>query len=241
MPEAPLDESRLARALAGRRVLLTGHTGFKGGWLALWLNRLGAETTGVALAPDNSGPSLFSALRVDGLLRHRVADVRSEDSFLAAVADVDAEIVIHMAAQSLVRPSYAAPVETFHTNVVGTAVVLEAARRMPSLRAVIVVTSDKCYENEEWAWGYRENDRLGGADPYSASKGCAEIVTAAYARSSLPGVRGRGIRHGGAAVPAERFCAVLDLSWLSLQGVTARKCALRTLGTNEQRTTRIGG
>lgn len=183
MPEFPLDESRLARALAGRRVLLTGHTGFKGGWLALWLNRLGAETTGVALAPDESGQSLFAALGVDELLRHRVADIRSEEALLAAVADVDAEIVIHMAAQSLVRPSYAAPVETFHTNVVGTAVVLEAARRMPSLRAVIIVTSDKCYENEEWVWGYRENDRLGGADPYSASKGCAEIVAAAYARS----------------------------------------------------------
>jgi CDP-glucose 4,6-dehydratase len=183
MLEAALDEKNWGRALAGRRVLLTGHTGFKGGWLALWLRRLGADTTAIALLPGGGQPSLFDALNVETLVQHRVADIRSPEAFAAAVQDLDAELVIHMAAQSLVRPSYVAPVETFHTNVVGTAVVLDAARRMPSLRGVIVVTSDKCYANQEWTWGYRENDRLGGADPYSASKGCAEIVVDAYRNS----------------------------------------------------------
>ena len=183
MAEAALDESRLGRALAGRHVVLTGHTGFKGGWLALWLRRLGADITAVALPPGDGQPSLFDALDVPSLVRHRIADIRSAEQFDAAVAGLDPDLVIHMAAQSLVRRSYADPVETFHTNVVGTAIVLDAARRMPSLRGVIVVTSDKCYANREWLWGYREIDRLGGADPYSASKGCAELVVDAYRHS----------------------------------------------------------
>ncbi|MBC9031394.1 CDP-glucose 4,6-dehydratase [Sphingomonas sp. JC676] len=183
MSDAALDEGRMSQALAGRRILLTGHTGFKGGWLALWLRRLGADTTAVALPLGGGRPSLFDALDVASMVRHRVADIRSVEQFDAAVADLDADIVIHMAAQSLVRRSYADPIETFHTNVVGTAVVLDAARRMPSLRGVVVVTSDKCYSNREWPWGYREIDRLGGADPYSASKGCAELVVDAYRNS----------------------------------------------------------
>lgn len=183
MSEAALDESRLGRALAGRHILLTGHTGFKGGWLALWLRRLGADITAVALPPGGGQPSLFDALDVPSLVRHRVADIRSADQFNAAVAGVDADLVIHMAAQSLVRRSYADPAETLHTNVVGTAIVLDAARRMPNLRGVVVVTSDKCYANREWLWGYREVDRLGGADPYSASKGCAELVVDCYRHS----------------------------------------------------------
>lgn len=183
MSDAALDESRLGRALAGRRILLTGHTGFKGGWLALWLRRLGADTTAVALPPGDGQPSLFDAIDVASLVRHRVADIRSVEQFDTAVAGVDADIVIHMAARSLVRPSFADPVATFHTNVVGTAIVLDAARRMPRLRGVLIVTSDKCYANQEWLWGYREIDRLGGADPYSASKGCAELVVDAYRRS----------------------------------------------------------
>jgi CDP-glucose 4,6-dehydratase len=183
MSDAALDESRLGRALTGRRILLTGHTGFKGGWLALWLRRLGADTTAVALPPGDGRPSLFDTLDVASLVHHRVADIRSTEQFDAAVAGLDADIVIHMAAQSLVRPSFADPIATFHTNVVGTAIVLDAARRMPSLRGVVVVTSDKCYANREWSWGYREIDRLGGADPYSASKGCAELVVDAYRRS----------------------------------------------------------
>ncbi|HAF42892.1 MAG TPA: CDP-glucose 4,6-dehydratase [Sphingobium sp.] len=164
-------------------MLLTGHTGFKGGWLALWLRRLGADTTAVALPPCDRGPSLFNAIGVDGLVDHRLCDIRDEAAFLRTVEDVNPDLVIHMAAQALVRPSYVSPIETFQTNVVGTAVVLDAARRFRSLKGVIVVTSDKCYENQGWHWGYRETDRLGGADPYSASKGCTELVVEAYRHS----------------------------------------------------------
>lgn len=188
MSEAALDEGRLSRALTNRRILLTGHTGFKGGWLALWLRRLGADVTAVALRPHGDGqPNLFEEIDVASLVRHHEADIRSAEQFDAAVADCDADLVIHMAAQALVRRSYVDPVETFHTNVVGTAIVLDAARRMPSLRGVLVVTSDKCYANREWQWGYREIDRLGGADPYSASKGCAELVVDAYRNSFFRG------------------------------------------------------
>ena len=177
-----LDEASLREALRGRRVLLTGHTGFKGGWLALWLRQLGARVIGVAKPPE-PGPSFFASVGLEQLVDHRIGDIRLPDDFARAIADVDAELVIHMAAQSLVRRSYEAPVDTFLTNVTGTAAVLEAARKMRSLRAAIVVTSDKCYENRGWVWGYRENDPMGGADPYSASKGCAELVTSAYRRS----------------------------------------------------------
>ena len=188
MPDKPLDEAALATALAGRRVLVTGHTGFKGGWLCLWLKRLGVEVTGIALPPP-PGPSLFDALGLADLIDHRIGDIRSAESFGAAVAGVDADLVIHMAAQALVRPSYQSPADTYLTNVVGTAVVLDAARQMPSLKAAVVVTSDKCYENNEWPWPYRETDAMGGADPYSASKGCAELVASSYRRSffSAPG------------------------------------------------------
>ncbi len=174
--------------LRGRRVLLTGHSGFKGGWLALWLRRIGAKVVAVSL-PPTSAPTLHESAGIDAAVDGRFADIRDQAAFDAAVGGYDAELVIHMAAQALVRPSYDNPVETFATNVVGTAVVLDAARRMPSLRAAIIVTSDKCYENNEWVWGYRESDPMGGSDPYSASKGCAELVAAAYRRSyfSEPG------------------------------------------------------
>ena len=176
------DEASLRQALRGRRVLVTGHTGFKGGWLSLWLKRLGAEVVGIALPPEE-GPSFFEAVGLQDLIDHRIGDIRSPESFADAAAGIDADLVVHMAAQSLVRRSYETPVDTYLTNVVGTAVVLEAARKMPSLRAAIVVTSDKCYENREWVWGYRENDPMGGSDPYRSSKGCAELVTTAYQRS----------------------------------------------------------
>ena len=166
----------------GLRVLVTGHTGFKGGWLSLWLKMLGADVWGVALRPD-PGPSLFGAIRLGDQIDSRFADINDVDALAAATAGIDADLVIHLAAQSIVRQSYAAPVETFMTNVIGTAHVLESVRRMPSLKAAIVVTSDKCYENKEWVWGYRENDPMGGADPYSASKGCTELLTASYRRS----------------------------------------------------------
>jgi CDP-glucose 4,6-dehydratase len=181
-----LDEGPLREAFAGRRVLLTGHTGFKGGWTALWLRRLGARVVGVALPPP-SGPSFCAAVGLEDLVDSRRADIRDAAAYGAAVADVDAELVVHMAAQALVRPSYADVVGTVATNVLGTAVVLDAARRMPSLRALIVVTSDKCYENLERDAPYREDDRLGGSDPYSASKACAEIVAESWRRSFLSG------------------------------------------------------
>jgi len=165
-----------------RRVLITGHTGFKGGWLSIWLKALRAEVAGFALPPDTT-PNLFSLAQVAKGLQHRIGDVRDFNSLLALFEDFEPEIVFHLAAQPLVRASYVSPRETFDVNVQGTVNVLEAARQTPSVRAVAVVTSDKCYENHEWIFGYRENDPVGGADPYSASKGAAEIVTRSYARS----------------------------------------------------------
>jgi CDP-glucose 4,6-dehydratase len=169
-------------AFAGARVLVTGHTGFKGGWLSTWLVQLGARVTGISLLPE-PGPSFFEACALGTAVDSRIADITSVDALRDAAGELDAELVIHMAAQSLVRRSYRDPAGTLATNVVGTAHVLDLARRMPSLRAIIVVTSDKCYDNREWAWGYRENDPLGGADPYSASKGATELVAHAYRRS----------------------------------------------------------
>jgi len=166
----------------GRRVFLTGHTGFKGGWLSLWLQQLGAELTGYALAPPTT-PSLFEVARVGAGMRSLIADIRDGEALASAMRDAKPEIVIHMAAQPLVRYSYQAPVETYATNVMGTVHLLEAVRQTDSVRAVVNVTSDKCYENREWIWGYRENEPMGGHDPYSNSKGCAELVTAAYRNS----------------------------------------------------------
>lgn len=173
-----MSEAELRRALAGRRVLLTGHTGFKGGWLALWLRRLGAEVTGVSLEPEPR--SFCNAVRLEEVIDGRRGDIRSGESFRAAVDGERFDLVFHLAAQAIVRDGYRDPVDTYMTNVMGTAVVLQAAREMPGLKAVVVVTSDKCYDNREWAWGYREGDALGGHDPYSSSKACAELVTAAY-------------------------------------------------------------
>lgn len=166
----------------GRRVLVTGHTGFKGGWLALWLQRMGAQVSGLALDPPTT-PSLFEQAKVAEGMNDQRVDVRDAAAVDRAVRTLDPEVIFHLAAQPLVRLSYADPVTTYATNVMGTVHLLEAARRCPSLRAVVVVTSDKCYENREWTWGYRECDPMGGHDPYSSSKGCAELVTAAYRRS----------------------------------------------------------
>lgn len=169
---------------AGRRVLVTGHTGFKGGWLCLWLERLGARVSGLALAPDTA-PSLFAAAGIGERLDSHLADIRDAAAVRACLTATAPEIVIHMAAQALVRASYRDPLATYATNVMGTAHVLEAVRATPSVRAVVVVTSDKAYANREWPWGYRETEALGGHDPYSSSKGCAELVTAAYRTSFL--------------------------------------------------------
>ena len=169
----------------GRRVFLTGHTGFKGAWLALWLRRLGAEVTGYALAPETS-PSLFDVARVGEGMRSILGDVRDLDTLRDALEASGAEVVLHLAAQSLVRESYARPVDTYATNVMGTVHLLEAVRESKSVKAVVVVTSDKCYENREWVWPYRENEPLGGRDPYSNSKAAAELVASAYRSSFFP-------------------------------------------------------
>ncbi|MFW8646005.1 CDP-glucose 4,6-dehydratase [Rhizobium beringeri] len=164
----------------GRRVLITGHTGFKGSWLALWLQKLGADVTGVALAPE-AEPNHWALLKLDH--ESHFIDIRDENALRLAVAQVNPEIVFHLAAQPLVRRSYVQPVETFATNVMGTANLLNACRSLSDLSAIVVVTTDKCYENKEWAWGYREVDPLGGHDPYSASKAGTEIVAASFRRS----------------------------------------------------------
>lgn len=166
----------------GRRVFLTGHTGFKGGWLALWLQELGALVTGFALSPPTR-PSLFEVARVGEGMASHLGDIRDLDQLASVVRAARPEIVFHLAAQSLVRESYRNPVETYATNVLGTVHLLEAVRQTPGVRAAIVVTSDKCYENREWVWGYREDEAMGGRDPYSSSKGCAELVTAAWRQS----------------------------------------------------------
>jgi len=166
----------------GRRVLLTGHTGFKGAWLSLWLAQLGAKVRGFALDPPTQ-PSLWVAASLHELIADRRGDVRDLAALQAVVSETKPEIVLHLAAQSLVRASYQDPVGTFDTNVMGTVNLLQAVRQAGGVRAVVIVTSDKCYENREWLWGYRENEAMGGRDPYSASKGCAELVTAAYRNS----------------------------------------------------------
>jgi CDP-glucose 4,6-dehydratase len=165
----------------GRRVLLTGHTGFKGSWMSLWLAQLGARVTGLSLPAEET--SLFRQAELDTLIDHIEGDIRDLATCRAAVERADPEVVFHMAAQPLVRLSYETPVETFATNVQGTVHVLEACRAAPSLRAIVCITSDKAYENREWIWPYRESDPMGGHDPYSASKGAAEIIVSAYRRS----------------------------------------------------------
>jgi CDP-glucose 4,6-dehydratase len=166
----------------GRRVLITGHTGFKGSWLALWLESLGAEVVGLSNGTPTT-PSLFQQAHVGDGLRSLAGDIRDLEAVDRALADSRAEVVIHMAAQSLVRRSFERPVETYATNVMGTVHVLDAARRADGVRVVVNVTTDKCYENREWIWGYREHEPMGGHDPYSNSKGCSELVTSAFRRS----------------------------------------------------------
>lgn len=166
----------------GKRVFLTGHTGFKGSWLSLWLQSLGAELQGLALAPPTT-PNLFTEAGIGQGMASAIGDIRDYETVRAAMAAFKPEIVIHMAAQPLVRLSYSEPVATYATNLMGTVHVLEAARSVGSVRAIVNVTTDKCYENKEWAWGYREDEPMGGYDPYSNSKGCSELVTSAYRRS----------------------------------------------------------
>jgi len=166
----------------GRRVFLTGHTGFKGAWLTIWLNAMGADVTGYALKPPTT-PSIFQLCRLDRRIRSVIGDVRDGAALKKAMRAARPEIVIHMAAQPLVRLSYKEPALTYQTNVLGTVNVLEAVRVCPSVKAVVNITSDKCYENREQNRAFREDDPMGGFDPYSSSKGCAELVAAAYRNS----------------------------------------------------------
>lgn len=173
------------RCFAGKRVLVTGHNGFKGTWLSLWLRRLGASVLGVSLDPP-SDPSMSAVVALGEGMEERRVNIRDAGALARVVADFQPEAVFHLAAQPLVRLSYQTPLETFDTNVMGVANLLDACRRLEKGCAVVVVTSDKCYHNNEWVWGYRENDPMGGHDPYSASKGCAELVAQAYAQSFFP-------------------------------------------------------
>lgn len=165
-----------------KKVFLTGHTGFKGSWMSLWLQQMGADVMGYALTPD-SDPDLFTVAQVGEGMESEIGDIRDLEHITKSMNTFNPDILIHMAAQPLVRKSYVDPVETYSTNVMGTVNVLEAARKCPNLKAIVSVTTDKCYENKEWEWGYRENEPMGGHDPYSSSKGCAELVTSAYRRS----------------------------------------------------------
>jgi CDP-glucose 4,6-dehydratase len=194
---AVTDQQLFGGTYAGRRVFVTGHTGFKGSWLVYWLLSLGADVTGYSLEPPTD-PSLFEELRLEERMDSRIADVRDLAALRSVMLAAQPEIVFHLAAQPLVRLSYDEPVETFETNVMGSVNVLEAARGCKSVRAIVNVTSDKCYENREWEFAYRENDAMGGFDPYSASKGAAEIVTAAYRQSFFADADGAAVATGRA-------------------------------------------
>lgn len=184
----------------GRKVFLTGHTGFKGGWMSLWMQSLGANLKGFSLEPPTS-PSLFEIASISDGMNSDIGDVRDLARLTHSLQTFQPEIVFHMAAQPLVRYSYKNPVETYATNLMGTVHLLEAVRQTPSVKAVVIITTDKCYENREWAWGYRENEPMGGFDPYSNSKGCAELATAAY-RSSF--FNPENFSHHGVAIATVR-------------------------------------
>lgn len=185
---------------ANKRVLLTGHTGFKGSWLSLWLQRWGADIVGYALEPPTQ-PSLFELAHVEQGMESVIGDVRDQAGLQAVCARFRPEIVFHLAAQPLVRDSYRLPVETYATNVMGTVHLLESVRQTGGVRVVVNITSDKCYENREWIWGYRETEPLGGHDPYSNSKGCAELVTSAYRNSFF---NSTDFQHHGVALASAR-------------------------------------
>ncbi|MHB1571361.1 MAG: CDP-glucose 4,6-dehydratase [Solirubrobacteraceae bacterium] len=211
----------------GRRVFVTGHTGFKGAWLSLWLQTMGAKVAGLSDCVPTD-PSLYEAAEVaSGMAQDERQDVRDADAVSGAIERFVPEVVFHMAAQPLVRRSFAAPAETFDVNVMGTVNVLDAARAVESVRAIVVVTSDKCYENRGWEWGYREHEPMGGHDPYSASKGAAELVVASYRRSffsdpsgpALASARAGNVIGGGDWAP-ERL--IPDLVRAALTGETLR-------------------
>ncbi|MDI3371193.1 MULTISPECIES: CDP-glucose 4,6-dehydratase [unclassified Pseudomonas] len=212
---------------AGRRVLLTGHTGFKGGWLAVWLRQLGADLRGFAL-PAATTPSLWQVAHLEQHISGDFADIRDASALARALQDFQPELVLHLAAQPLVRESYRSPADTYATNVMGTLNLLEAVRATPSVRAVLVVTTDKCYDNREWPWPYREQDALGGFDPYSSSKACVELLCASYRDSFL---RSAGVALataragnvlGGGDWSAERLLPDIFRAWQDGQEVILR-------------------
>jgi CDP-glucose 4,6-dehydratase len=207
-----------------KRVLITGHTGFKGSWLCLWLNSVGADVTGYALKPP-SDPSLYELARVDETVRSTLGDIRDLDHFQRALEAAAPEVIFHMAAQSVVLSSYGAPVDTYSTNVMGTVHVLEALRRAGARSTVVNVTTDKVYENKDWVWGYRENDRLGGHDPYSNSKACAELVAQAYRDSFFPPTD--FARHGVGLASARAGNVIGGGDWTPHQLIPAAVAALQ--------------
>ena len=172
----------LTNSFSGKKIFITGHTGFKGSWLAFLLHELGAEVMGFGLAPETSD-NHFDLLKLEGKIKHVIGDIRDTSLIANTLIEFQPEYVFHLAAQALVRPSYDDPAATFSTNVIGSVNLLDAVRQCESVRSLVYITSDKCYENVEWIWGYRENDRLGGRDPYSASKAAAEIAFSSYTRS----------------------------------------------------------
>ena len=213
----------------GKKVFITGHTGFKGTWLSIWLNSMGAILAGYALAP-NTKPNFFEAASVTDEIESIIGDVRDLDTLSQAMGSFAPDIVIHMAAQPLVRLSYKNPVDTYSINVMGTVNVLEAVRKTPSVKAVVNVTTDKCYENKEWVWGYRETDKLGGRDPYSASKGMAELAIRSYIDSyfSEPesnvriGIARAGNVIGGGDWAVDRIVPDCMRSWSNGETVSIR-------------------
>jgi CDP-glucose 4,6-dehydratase len=214
---------------AGRRVLVTGHTGFKGSWLALWLLELGAEVAGYSLDPPTE-PSNFQATALEKRVSHFHGDVRDRARFGAVLDEFKPEIVFHLAAQALVRQSYGDPVTTFETNALGPLNLLESLRTRPGVRAAVVVTSDKCYRNSEWVWGYRESDPLGGEDPYSGSKACAELIAHSYYHSffkshsdvaALATARAGNVIGGGDWAP-DRIVPDAIRAWTSASPLTIR-------------------
>lgn len=210
-----------------KTVFITGHTGFKGSWLSLWLQQLGAKVTGYALNAPTI-PSLFELAQVSENMVSIIGDIRNEELLSEAIQKARPEIVIHMAAQALVRESYTSPIDTFKTNIIGTASLLEAVRKSHTVKACVNVTTDKCYENKEWEWGYRENEPMGGHDPYSSSKACSEIISSSYRRSFLQEM-GIGLATaragnviGGGDWATDRLLPDIFKAWLEEQKVVIR-------------------
>ncbi len=225
----PSMDSPLSKIYKGRTVLVTGHTGFKGSWLSLWLRRLGAVVVGYALSPPTH-PNLFEAIGLAQDMVHIQADVRDAKRLTDTLAKYQPEIVFHLASQALVRHSYADPRGTYETNVMGTVNLLEAARKTSSVRALVVITSDKCYENRDWVWGYREDDPMGGHDPYSSSKGCCELVASSYLRSYFPPEQ-YGITHQVAMATARAGNVIGGGDWA--EGRLVPDCIRALSGGNE--------